>query len=138
LPLPRLEEEESMRTRLVSLALALVVFAAVVAPLSAADTPVQRVIVVQADDLNAYLKELDTARAISKRLGGTGIIRAWRARFAGESAGSVVVTIEYASMLAYAKEEEKAQADPEEQALLVRLNKMRKIASDSLYVELKN
>lgn len=127
-----------MRTRLVSLALALVMLGSVAPALSAADTPVQRVIVVQTDDLNAYLKELDTARAISKRLGGTGNIRAWRARFAGEAAGSVVVTLEYTSMVAYAKEEEKAQADPEEQALIARLNKMRKIVSDSLYTELKN
>ena len=127
-----------MRTRLVSLALALVMLGSVAPALCAADTPVQRVIVVQTDDLNAYLTELDTARAISKRLGGTGNIRAWRARFAGEAAGSVVVTLEYTSMVAYAKEEEKAQVDPEEQALIARLNKMRKIVSDSLYTELKN
>src|SRR5260221_10043027 len=127
-----------MRTRLVSLAIALVVLGSVAPALYAADTSVQRVIVVQTDDLSAYLKELDTARAISKRLGGTGVIRAWKARFAGEAAGSIVVTLEYASMVEYAKEEEKAQADPEEQALIARLNKMRKIVSDSLYTELKN
>ena len=127
-----------MRTRLVSSALALALFVSVVPALIAADTAVQRVIVVQTDDVNAYLKELDAARAITKRLGGTSVIRVWRARFAGDSAGSFVVTIEYASMMAYAREEEKAQSDPEEQALLARLAKMRRILSDSLYTELKN
>jgi hypothetical protein len=127
-----------MRTRLVSSALALALFVSVVPALIAADTAVQRVIVVQTDDVNAYLKELDAARAITKRLGGTSVIRVWRARFAGDSAGSIVVTIEYASMMAYAREEEKAQSDPEEQALLARLAKMRRILSDSLYTELKN
>lgn len=127
-----------MRARLVSSALALAFFVSVVPALTAADTAVQRVIVVQTDDVNAYLKELDAARSITKRLGGTSVIRVWRARFAGDSAGSIVVTIEYASMMAYAREEEKAQSDPEEQALLARLGKMRRILSDSLYAELKN
>jgi hypothetical protein len=127
-----------MRTRLVSLFIALALFVSVVPALRAADTPVLRVITVQTDDVNAYVKELDTARAISRRLGGTGVIRVWKARFAGDRAGSVVVAIEYPSLMAYAKDEEKAQADPEEQAFLSRLGKMRKITSDSLYTELKN
>ena len=47
------------------------------------DAPVQRVIVVQTDDVEGYLKELENARATARRLQGTGVIRAWRARFAG-------------------------------------------------------
>lgn len=131
------EKEEGMRTRLVPVCFVLAILATPVPALRAADTPVQRVIVVQTDDVAGYLKELETARAITKRLQGSGVIRAWRARFAGLDAGAIVVSIEYPSLIVMARDEEKAQADPEERALLARLAKMRKIVSDSLYDELK-
>ncbi len=126
-----------MRTRFVLLCLVLAILAGPAPALRAADAPVQRVIVVQTDDVEGYLKELENARAITRRLQGTGVIRAWRARFAGLDAGAIVVSIEYPSLMAMARDDAKAQADPEERALLARLAKMRKIVSDSLYDELK-
>jgi hypothetical protein len=126
-----------MRTRFVLLCLVPAILAGSAPALRAADTPVQRVIVVQTDDVEGYLKELENARAITKRLQGSGVIRAWRARFAGLDAGAIVVSIEYPSLMAMARDDGKAQADPEERAFLARLAKMRKIVSDSLYDELK-
>jgi len=131
------KKEETMRTRLVLVCLVLAILVSSAPVIRAADTTVLRVITVQTDDVDGYLKELENARAINKRLQGTGVIRAWRARFAGDAAGAIVVSIEYPSLMAMARDEEKAQADPEEKALLARLGKMRKIVSDSLYNELK-
>lgn len=126
-----------LRSRFVFLCLALALLASVAPSARAAEPVVLRVIVVQTDDIEGYLKELENAKAIEKRLQGSSVFRVWRARFAGEHAGAVVVSIEYPSLMAMARDDEKAQGDSEYKALLGRLNKVRKIVSDSLYTELK-
>ena len=100
-----------------------------------AEAAVLRVIVVQTDDLSAYVKEVERGQAIVKRLGGTATIRVWRARFAGPDAGRVVVTLEYPDLAAYVSDDGKLSADPEFQAFLKGIAKMRRIVSDSLYDE---
>lgn len=105
----------------------------IVAPV--AEAAVLRVIVVQTDDLSAYVKEVERGKAIVKRLEGTATIRVWRARFAGPDAGRVVVTLEYPDLAAYVNDDTKLSADPEFQAFLKGITKMRKIVSDSLYDE---
>lgn len=100
-----------------------------------AEAAVLRVIVIQTDDLSAYVKEVDRGTAIVKRLGGTATIRIWRARFAGPDAGRVVVTLEYPNLAAYVNDDSKLSADPEFQAFLKGIAKMRKVVSDSLYDE---
>jgi uncharacterized protein YciI len=95
-----------------------------------------RVIVVQTDNPNAYIKEvLETGRAHLNRLESTGNLRVWKAKFAGRDAGSVVVAIEYSSLAALAADEKKTAADPAFGAWVRSLDKMRKIVSDSLYSE---
>ena len=108
------------------------------APLLAQDAPVLRVIVVQTDSPGAYIKEvLETGRAHMKRLESTGNLRIWKAKYAGNNAGSVVISIEYPSLTALAADDKKGAADPALGAWIRGLDKMRKIVSDSLYSESK-
>lgn len=102
-----------------------------------AEATVLRVVVVETRDADAYVKEIERGRAILKRLDSSGVIRVWRARFAGPDAGNVVVSLEYPNMAAFARDDSKAAADSEYQAWLKGLDKLRKIVSDSLYSELK-
>lgn len=103
---------------------------------SIARATVLRVVIVHTDDPAAYVNQIAQGQALLKKLGSTTTIRVWRARFAGDSAGAVVVSIEYPDMVAFANEDKKVSANPEYQAWLNGLNKIRKIVSDSLYEEL--
>ena len=104
------------------------------APARAAE---MRVIVVQTDNLEGYLKEVSHGQAILQRLDASATLRVWRARFAGPNAGTVVVTIEYADLTTYAADDKKTSADAEFKTWIKGLDKYRKITSDSLYDELK-
>jgi hypothetical protein len=95
-----------------------------------------RVIVVKTEDASAYLRELDKGKAMLKRLGVTVQMRAWRATFAGPDTGSLIVSQEYPSFAAFAEAAAKTAADPEFSQWLRNLDKVRKIATDSLYQEL--
>jgi hypothetical protein len=102
-----------------------------------AQATVLRVVTVQTDNYGAYVKELEHGKAILKRLGSTAVLRVWRAHFAGPNAGSVVVSIEYPSMVVLAQDEAKAYADPEYTSWLGGLASIRKVVSDSVYDEMK-
>lgn len=115
----------------------LAVFALLVAGAVAAEAAVSRVVVVQASDAAGYVKAIEQGKALLKAKGSSGNIRVWRARFAGENAGAIVVAIEYASLEALAKDDALLQSDPELRAWLQGLDKLRKIVSDSIYEELK-
>ena len=95
-----------------------------------------RVIVVQTEDASAYLHELDKAKVMLKRMGISVQIRALRATFAGPEAGALIVSQEYPSFAAFADASTKTSADPEFSQWIKSLDKVRKIASDSLYQEL--
>ena len=71
------------------------------------------------------------------KLGGSAILRVWRARFAGPDAGAIVVSLEYPDMTTFANDEKKVTETAEYQAWLKGLAKLRKVLSDSLYDELK-
>jgi hypothetical protein len=116
--------------------IAVTILLSVSAPLLAEDAPVLRVIVVQTDNPGAYVKEvLETGRAHLKRVQSTGHLRVWKAKYAGRDAGSIVVSIEYSSLAALAEDDKKVAADPAFRAWARDLDKIRKIASDSLYSE---
>ena len=104
---------------------------------SSAEATVLRVVVVETNDVAAYMGHMNTLRASLQRLGSKSAIRVWRARFAGPNAGSIVVAVEYADMAAFAKEDSMIAKDAEYQATLKTMSQMRKIVSDSLYEELK-
>lgn len=102
-----------------------------------AEATVLRVVVVETNDVAAYMGQLNTLKASLQRLGSKSTVRAWRARFAGPNAGSIVVAVEYADMATFAAEDSMIAGDAQYQATLKSMSQMRKIVSDSLYEELK-
>jgi hypothetical protein len=102
-----------------------------------AEATVLRVVTIETDQISTYVKELERGNAILKRLGSSVVLRVWRAHFAGPNAGSVIVSLEYASMVVLAQDEAKAYADAEYASWLGGLNKIRKVVADSVYDELK-
>jgi hypothetical protein len=95
-----------------------------------------RVLVVSTEDVSGYVRELDNGKRILKRLGLSVQTRVWHATFAGPEAGSVVVTQEFNNFAAFADAVSKTAADTEYSQWIKGLDKIRKIASDSLYQEL--
>lgn len=104
---------------------------------AAAEAGVLRVVVVEASDAAAYAKAIEQGKALMKAKGLPSDIRVWRARFAGERAGSVVAAIEYPSLEALAKADATMNTDADLKAWLASLSKVRKIISDSIYDEVK-
>jgi hypothetical protein len=121
-----------MRLRILSAALLLAVAA------SPARAATLRVVVVEVApaDLDAYVKLLEEGKALLKSKGMVGVMRAFRARYAGPDAGRVMVSIEYPSLEALAKDDAKVSADPEVKAWLQAMGKLRRVVSDSVYNEL--
>lgn len=104
---------------------------------SQAEAATLRVVVVKTQDAGAYVKELDRGRELFKKVGSPVILRVWRAQYAGENAGSVVVAAEYPDLAALAKDNDTMASNPELRAWLAGLDKVRTIVSDSIYQELK-
>jgi hypothetical protein len=123
-----------MKSRVV-VALALVGILAVLAP--AVEAEVLRVVVVKAADPAAYVAEINRGRGIMKKAGSPGVIRVWRAQYAGTDAGAVVVSVEYPDMMALAQDNARMATDADVRAWLAGLDKVRTIVSDSVYSEMK-
>ena len=85
---------------------------------NSAEASVLRVVVVETNDVAAYMGQLNTLKA-------------------SLNAGYVVVAVEYADMASFAAEDSIIAKDAEYQATLRSMSQMRKIVSDSLYEELK-
>jgi hypothetical protein len=96
-----------------------------------------RVVVVQTSDVAAYAKALDVGRALLKSKGSSGLIRVWQATYAGPETGTVVVSVEYPSLEALAKDYGMMRNDADLRSWLQGLAKIRKVVSDSIYEELK-
>jgi hypothetical protein len=123
-----------MKTKALAVVLAVLVMS-LLAP--AAHATVLRVISIQTDNLDTYVKEVEKGQALIKQKGGSAILRVWRARFAGSEAGTVTVSVEYPDLSTFAADEKKLAADAEYQTWFKALGKLRKIVSDSLYDEVK-
>ncbi|HJZ11383.1 MAG TPA: hypothetical protein VJ521_04490 [Acidobacteriota bacterium] len=102
-----------------------------------ADSVALRIVVVETDQPDVYLQEIEKGKQLMKKLESPGMIRVWRARFAGPEAGMVVVSIEYPSMTLLVADESKLYANAEWQTWLKGLDKIRKVKSDSIYYEMK-
>ena len=102
---------------------------------TSAQATVLRVVVVETSDPKAYMGEIEKLRAHNTRLGSKTILRVWRARFAGEQAGDIVVSVEYADLATMVADMAKSDADAEFSATLKGMDGIRKIVSDSLYDE---
>ena len=103
---------------------------------AAANATTLRVVVVQASDITAYVTALENGKGLLKSKGSVGQIRVWLARYAGENTGSIVVSVEYPSLEALAKDDALMRHDADLRAWLQGLGKIRKIVSDSIYEEL--
>ena len=126
-----------MKRKTVVLLFCLALILPVATTVFAADQVTLRVATVKTDNADAYVKELAKGQALMKKLGSSAIIRVWRARFAGDNAGSIVVSVEYPSLMAMAKDEAMVEANAEYQTWFKGLDKLRTIVSDSIYNELK-
>jgi hypothetical protein len=104
---------------------------------NAAEASVLRVVVVETSDAAAYTKAIEQGKALMKAKGLPADVRVWRARFAGDRAGAVVVGVEYTSLEALAKADATMNTDADLKAWLASLSKLRKVISDSIYEELK-
>lgn len=125
-----------MRSKFIVLTSLFVLFQIASVLTAAAESTVLRVVVIQTDKVDEYVKEIERGKGIFQRLQSTGKIRMWRARFAGPNAGTVVVSVEYPSLSALAADDAKTASDQEFQTWLKGLDKIRKIVSDSLYTEM--
>ncbi len=124
-----------MKTKISLSLVALALLFGASTPAIAADT-VLRVVVIETDDVDGYVKQVEQGKAILKKAGSPGILRIWRADFAGSDTGSIVISVEYENIQAFAAESAKLADNAEFQTWLKGLDKIRKIVSDSLYSEL--
>ena len=96
-----------------------------------------RVIMVDTDDAAAYAAQLKEGSSLIKKVAPKMTMRAWRATFAGNATGAVIVGLEYPGSLAdFATAWEKIQADKSVSKWLSGLSGLRTIVSDSLYNEI--
>jgi len=115
-------------------ALAAVLAMASALPAVAANAPTTlRVIVVQTSDVSAYLHEVNALQEIYKKAGSPINLRVWRATFAGNDAGTIVVSVEYPNFMALAKGYDLQRSNQDIMAAMKKIGGLRKIVSDSLY-----
>lgn len=101
----------------------------------AAQAATLRVVVVETSDAAAYAKAIEHGQELLKAKGSQAILRVWKARFAGDQAGSVVVSAEFPNLEALAQDDARMKSDPELRSWLQGLDRLRKIVSDSIYEE---
>jgi hypothetical protein len=102
-----------------------------------AEAAVLRVVTVETTDVPSYLKEVERGNALLKKGGSPARMRVWRGLYAGREAGTIVVQLEYADLGALARDNERFSRDPEMQAWLKSVERLRKVLSDSVYQELE-
>ncbi len=103
---------------------------------SSTAAPIARVIVVETSNLPAYLHEVETLRAQFRKAGLPVTLRIWRARYAGSQTGTIIGTIEVPDLATLAKVEAARKSNPDIGATMERVEKLRKLTSDSIYEEL--
>ncbi|HEX9784356.1 MAG TPA: hypothetical protein VGA56_16715 [Opitutaceae bacterium] len=123
-----------MKSKLIALCALIFAFALTV---PSAHAVCARVVTIQTDQLDQYVKELQRGNAIMKRAGSSTVLRAWVSRFSGPNTGAVHVVLEYPTMSALAADLEKLEANAEFTAWLKGLSSIRKVVSDSIMQELK-
>ena len=101
-----------------------------------ASAVVLRVVVVETEDVDAYVKQISRGQALLKSIDSPAVIRVWQARFAGDQTGRVVASIEYPDMAALGADYKKMKENSEFASWLKDLKKVRRVVSDSIYEEL--
>jgi hypothetical protein len=96
-----------------------------------------RVVMVNTDDVDAYVAELTKGKEIMSKIAPKMNMRAWQATFAGPNTGAVIVGLEYPGSLAdFAAAWDKILADKKMASWLKGLSPIRTLVGDSLYREL--
>lgn len=91
---------------------------------------------IKTDDPAAYLQKLEDGKALLKKLGSRGEMRAWRATIAGSNTGNISVVVEWPSMMAFAEDGEKVLNSSEWAAWIDSLSSIRTVLSVDFYTEL--
>jgi hypothetical protein len=99
----------------------------------AADSTVLRVLVIQTQDVSAYVSEVKNLQALYSKNGLQITLRVWRATYAGPDTGTIVLSAELPNLAAVATISDSVKKNPEIAAEMKKINGMRKIVSDSLY-----
>lgn len=124
-----------MRTFLTCVALA--ILTAISIPAFADDHSTMRVVVVQTDDVEAYVEQLKMGNKMIQAQDKNWNMTAWLSTFSGENTGAVVVAVQYPGGLAdFAAAWEKNQDNDEISEWLDGLGDLRTVVSDSLYAEM--
>lgn len=90
-------------------------------------------------NLEKFMALSKRADSIAQKSGSSGKARTWISAYAGPNSGSVVVVVEYPSMVALAESTTKMRATPEWRQLVADAQSSSiKVVSDSIVVELKN
>ncbi len=102
----------------------------------AAEPVVLRVLVVQTDDVPAYVREVTTLQEMYRKAGVQLTLNVWRATYAGAATGTVIASIEMPNIGTLGKLSETLRANPDIAAEMKKIGAMRKVVSDSLYDKL--
>ncbi len=88
-------------------------------------------------DTDKFLEFAKRAREITEQHGGTGSQRVWLSTLAGPNTGSVIVAVEYPSMVSMAQSQAKVNSTPEWQKFIDDFQKSgMRVVSSSLWVEI--
>ncbi len=88
-------------------------------------------------DTDKFLALAKRAREIAEKNGGTGNQRVWLSTLAGPNTGTVIVAVEYPSMVSMAQTQAKVNATPEWQAFIDDFQKSgMRVVSNSVSVEI--
>lgn len=83
-----------------------------------------------------YVEQMERLLVVQQRLQADGKMRMWRSAIPESGAVTVIVSIEYDDLNAFATSYARLQADPEWQEIMAGLPAIRELLSSSLYTEI--
>jgi hypothetical protein len=91
---------------------------------------------VPQENVDQYVERVERLLGVQQRLRTDGKMRMWRSTISEAGATTVIVSIEYDDLNAFATNYARLQADPEWQEIMNGLPAIRKLLSSSLYTEI--
>jgi hypothetical protein len=88
------------------------------------------------EHVDEYVVQIERLLGVQERLRTDGKMRMWRSTIPASGAVTVIVSIEYDDLNAFATNYTRLQADPEWQEIMKGLPAIRKLLSSSLYTEI--
>ena len=127
-----------MRNFLLTLALAAVVFGAPALRATDQTRPVMDVLIADANgDLDGFLARMQRIEGVAERLGLPATLRVFRATFAADRSGEIVVYWELPSFIAFAEAETALHEDDEFLAILAEMDAAgQSFSSELLSIEI--